>query len=283
MNRTGLDRSALAYWETRSTHWRVSTPISPRPEDIRYYEANAARHSGEADELELDALLLGVTPAIAAMRWPAGTRLVALDWSAGMLRNVFPRASVTVFARPLLGDWREMPLAEASVDFVAGDGCYSTFANLESAVLVNREVARVLRPGGSFCVRCHRRLDATPPMEQLFGRLLAGEFRDLDMFRWQLAMSLHGDSRDGVCLGDAWKAWHEHVPDTRRLQARLGWTDDAIANLESWKDSRSRYFFPTLAELRALASAELELEDVDVPEYEWGEHFPRLTMRRPGR
>lgn len=278
MDRSALDRSALAYWESRSTRWRVSTPISPGAEDVRFYEANAARRAGE--ELELRALLLGVTPAIATMRWPAGARLFALDWSEGMLRNVFPHASLDSFALRLRGDWREMPLADHCVDLVLGDGCYSTFPTLEGPELMNREVARVLRPGGSFCLRCHRRLDDTAPMEQLFGRLLAGEFRDLDMFRWQLAMSLHGDSQDGVCLGDVWNAWQEHVPDPRRVQPRLGWTDDAIANLESWKGSRSRYFFPTLGQLRSLATAHFELEDCDIPEYDWGEHFPRLILRR---
>jgi SAM-dependent methyltransferase len=271
-----FDRSALPYWDARSARWRVSTPISPLPDDIRFYEANAAWHAGEAGGF--DALLLGVTPAIASMRWPVGTRLVALDWSDGMHRNVFPQASVASFAHSLRGDWREMPIADRSIDFVVGDGCYSTFATLEGPAQVNREVARVLRPGGRFCLRCHRRPDDVVPLELLFGQLLAGDFHDLDMFRWQLAMSLHGESRDGVCLGDVWSAWHQHVPDARRLQSSMGWSDDALANLEAWKDSRSRYYFPSLAQLRELVAADFELDDCDIPEYEWGEHFPRLTM-----
>jgi SAM-dependent methyltransferase len=273
-----FDRSALPYWEARSTRWRVSTPISPLPDDIRFYEAHAARHAGEEDEVNLHALLLGVTPAIVTMRWPMDTRLVALDWSEGMFRNVFPHRGVAAFARSVRGDWREMPLADHSIDFVVGDGCYSTFPTLEGPAQLNREVARVLRPGGLFCLRCHRRADQPVALEQLFGRLLAGEFRDLDMFRWQLAMSVHGESRDGVCLGDVWTVWRDHVPDSRKLQASFGWSDDAIANMDGWKESRSRYFFPTLAQLRELVSADFDLDDCDIPEYEWGEHFPRLTM-----
>jgi SAM-dependent methyltransferase len=273
-----FDRSALPYWEARSVRWKVSTPISPLPDDVRFYEANAARYAGESQGLR--ALLLGVTPAIATMRWPAGTRLIALDWAGGMLSNVFPRAQVASFAHALRGDWREMPLADACVDLVVGDGCYSTFSTFEGPADVNREVARVLRPGGRFCLRCHRRPDAAIPMEQLFGRLLAGEFGDLDMFRWQLAMALHGDSRDGVCLGDVWDAWHEHVPNAGKWLARFGWSEQALANFEGWKGSRSRYLFPSLAELRTLVSTNFDLEDCDIPEYEWGEHFPRLTMSR---
>jgi len=276
VHRPAFDRSALPYWEARSRHWRVSTPISPLPEDIHFYEANAARDAGEA--AGSSALLLGVTPAIATMRWPAGTRLVALDWAEGMLRNVLPHASVESTAHALRGDWREMPLAEGSFDFVVGDGCYSTFPTFEGPAQLNREVARVLRRGGRFCLRCHRRPDAAIPIEQLFGRLLAGEFRDLDMFRWQLAMAVHGDSRDGVRLGDVWNVWRSHVPDPARIRDRLGWTDSALANMEGWKGSRSRYLFPTLDELRALVHADFDLEDCDIPDYEWGENFPRLTL-----
>ena len=279
MHRSAHDRSALPYWEARSIHWQVSTPISPLPDDIRFYEANAAHYAGEASGLT--ALLLGVTPAIAAMRWPAGTRLVALDWAEGMLRNVFPRDRVASFAHPVRGDWREMPIANACIDLVVGDGCYSTFPTFQGPALVNREVARVLRPGGRFCLRCHRRPDEATPVARLFEKLFAGQLGDLDMFRWLLAMSIHGDSQDGVCLADVWDSWHEHVPDARKWQERLGWTAQALANLETWKGSRSRYLFPSLAELRALGRADFEIDDCDIPEYEWGEHFPRLTMSLP--
>jgi SAM-dependent methyltransferase len=281
VHRPAHDRSALAYWEARSRHWRVSTPISPLPDDIRYYEANAAAFGGEAAPPR--ALLLGVTPAIATMRWPAGTQLIALDWSHGMLHDVFPHDHVASFAHSLRGDWREMPIADGSIDFVAGDGCYSTFTSLDGPMEVNREVARVLRPGGRFCLRCHRRADRITPLAQLFESFFSGGIRDLDMFRWQLAMSLHGESRDGVCLGDVWRVWREQVPDPRPLQARFGWPDSAVANLEGWEGSRARYLFPTLAELQGLAHDFFDLEDCDIPEYEWGELFPRLTMRRRER
>jgi len=278
VHRPAYDRSAVAYWEARSRDWRVATPISPLPDDVRFYEANAARFGAEAAPPR--ALLLGVTPAIAVMRWPAGTDLVALDWADGMLRNVFPRDHVNAFTLPVRGDWREMPFPEASFDFVLGDGCYSTFATFEGPVQVNREVARVMRPGGLFCVRCHRRSNRVMPVARLFDSLFSGGIRDLDMFRWQLAMSMHGDSPNGICLGDVWQAWNVQVPDPAPLQERFGWTAQALANLQGWRGSKSRYLFPTLAQLEALVNRDFELEDCDIPTYEWGENFPRLTMRR---
>jgi SAM-dependent methyltransferase len=278
VHRPAFDRSALPYWEARSRNWRVAPPISPLPDDIRFYEANAAHFAGEAAPPR--ALLLGVTPAIASMRWPAGTQLVALDWAEGMLQGVLPHDHVPTHAQSLRGDWREMPLADESIDFVVGDGCYSTFQSLEGPAQLNREVARVMRRGGRFCLRCHRRADRVTPLAELFDEFFTGAIRDLDMFRWQLAMSVHGDSPDGVCLGDVWRVWNERVPDPRSLQARLGWSESALANMQGWKDSRSRYLFPTLSGLEALARETFELDDCDIPEYEWGENFPRLTMMR---
>jgi len=274
-----FDRSTLAYWEARAQRWKVSSPLTPGPEDLRFYEACAARHLPD-DGTDLNALLLGVTPPIASMRWPVPTRLVALDWAAGMFRNVWPRGHLPEGSSGVRGDWREMPLADASVDFVVGDGCYSTFRDLDGPAQLNREVHRVLRPGGEFCLRCFRRPDMPQSVGRLFEWLHAGRFRNLDLFRWMLAMALHADSDDGVSLHRVWEAWRERVAEPEALATRFGWSPDALANIGAWEKLESRYFFPTLAQLRELARPHFDLELCDIPRYEWGEHFPRLLMRR---
>jgi hypothetical protein len=129
-------------------------------------------------------------------------------------------------------------------------------------------------------MRCHRRLDRTPRAAELFARLFAGEIRDLDIFRFVLAMAVHGDSREGVRLDDVWRAWHEYVPDPREAQARQGWAEAPLANIEGWKGVASRYFFPDLAQIRALAEPAFDVEELEIPAYEWGEHFPRFALRR---
>src|SRR5471030_2066962 len=74
-----FDRAALPYWDARAPRWNIAPPLAPGAQDVRFYEECAARVRDSARAL--DALLLGVTAPIAAMRWPAPTRLVALDWS----------------------------------------------------------------------------------------------------------------------------------------------------------------------------------------------------------
>ena len=70
-----------SYWDRIALRWRIAEPLAPGREDIAWFEHQAARYEAEAKR----ALLLGVTARIATMRWPAGTSLVAADWSSNML------------------------------------------------------------------------------------------------------------------------------------------------------------------------------------------------------
>ena len=277
--RATFDRAALPYWEARSARWTVVAPLAPSEDDVRFYEASAARRVAD-DGSGLTALLLGVTAPIAAMRWPQATRLVALDWSEGMFRHVWPRAGLPAHAGALRGDWREIPLADASIDFVVGDGCYSTFPDLAGPAALNREVQRILKPGGEFCLRCFCRPDQAVPVATLFEWMSAGRFPNLDLFRWMLAMSVQGDAPEGVSLHRVWRVWREQVPDPGAARLRHGWSEEALANMERWSELESRYVFPTLGELGALAAPRFDLEVCDFPSYPWGERFPRLLMRR---
>jgi SAM-dependent methyltransferase len=277
-----MDRGALEYWEALAGKWRIVPPLAPSSDDVSYYEESVRDFTNHRGGAPLDALLLGVTPAIATMRWPGKTSLIAVDWAANMFRHVWPRHGFPERTVAVRSDWREIPLATASRDVVLGDGCYSAFESLEAVVPLNREVHRVLRPGGLYCLRCFCRPDQSLSLAELFNELFSGRLRNLDLFRWLLAMAVHGDSRDGVRLRAVWRVWRERVPDPEPLLRRLGWSVDALANMERWGTLDSRYSFPTLLELRELAEPHFDLLSCDLPRYEWGERFPRLLMRARG-
>lgn len=275
-----MDRKALGYWEAIAGKWRIVPPLSPCDDDISYYETQA---KGCADSrgrsTGLDALLLGVTPAIRSMRWPDGTRLISVDWSKNMFRFTSPQEPLRPRPSPVIGDWRELPLAAGSQDFAIGDGCYTALGSLEDAAIMNGEVCRILRPGGLFCLRCFCRAERPQPVRQLFEELLSGNVRNLDLFRWLLAMGVQGTSSQGVDLRSVWKVWKGRIPDCGALQAKFGWSQDAVANIERWSEANMRYRFSTLGELRELVAPWFDLLDISIPKYEWGERFPRLLMR----
>jgi SAM-dependent methyltransferase len=261
-----VDRSALGYWESFSGGSRGwVAPIAPAAEDISHVERHVAGRSAPR------ALLLGVTQGLARMRWPARTSLVAADWSSAMIRHVWQPLP---FAHAIRADWRELPLASASLDVVVGDGCWSAAGSYANAALVAREVQRVLKPGGLFCLRNTARPGLTPG--DVVKELNAGKISNVFLFRWLLATAVQDASGDGVRLDDVWRAWLE-VP--HGLLRERGWLEDAEWAFGRWKGLGIRYWFPSPDELRALAAG-FELVDYSIPAYDRGECFPSLVMAR---
>ena len=270
-----MDRSARQHWDRIALRWRISPPLSPAPEDLDWYQHRVAQHLRPGGR----ALLLGVTAGIVELRWPGGAHLLSADWSMEMLRNVWSSARPTAGWSRTCTDWRRLPLTDGVLDLVIGDGCYSALQGLQQMSLLNREVRRVLRPGGLMLIRTFCRPQEGLRAADLFGDLKSGRTRNLDLFRWLLAMAVQGDSPNGVSSRMVWKAWSEQVPNARALQVELGWSEDALLNMERWAHSEATYSFPSLPELRALAAPGFAVEACELPTYEWGALFPRLALR----
>ncbi len=149
--------------------------------------------------------------------------------------------------------------------------------SLAGARQLNREIRRVLKAGGWYCVRAFCRSEAPSTAAALFAEIEAGRVDNLDLFRWRLAMLVHGQSAEGVELGKVWRIWHDHVSaadsDTRR------WPPDQRLNLARWENVEARFSFPSMRELRALAEPGFDLVACEWPTYASAEHFPRILMR----
>lgn len=276
-----MDREKLAYWDQRATRPAgrpLPAPIRPAPEDIVFWESRLRTLCGQHEQLH--ALLLGVTSSLATLRWPVPTRLVALDWSGAMIRRAWPSAGLPGFAAPVRGDWRQMPLADASRDLVLGDGCYAALATFTDCTALNGEAWRVLRPRALYCLRCYLRPERSEPLEGLFAELRAGRIGEFEIFVWRMAMALHGAARVGVRMDEVWRTWHAHVPDTRALLAQLNWSEQAYANIAQWQDSRIEMPLPTLTEVQTMLAPRFEILECSFGGYEMGDRCARLVMRR---
>jgi SAM-dependent methyltransferase len=274
-----LDRVSLAYWDDLAAGWRgnIPPPLSPSGEEILHCESWADAAAQGASPLH--ALLLGVTEALATMHWPTGTGLVSADWSERMIRHVWPRAGLPGGAAVVRADWRGLPFRSGSFGMVLGDGCLSAVGTFAAAAVVNREVRRVLRPGGVYWLRCFARPERQLSVPGLIEELRAGRVHNFNLFYFLLAMAVQGDSPGGVVLDSVARAWQEHAPDGRKLVERLGLSESAVDRLERWRGQGMRYFFPSRAELHELARPGFDLLEYRVPAYEWGECFPLLLMR----
>ena len=85
-------------------------------------------------------MLLGVTPELSVL----GSELTAVDNSPGMLAQVWPGDQP--LRRAILGDWTDLPFADATFDAAIGDGSLNAAPELVDEVLA--EANRVLAPGG---------------------------------------------------------------------------------------------------------------------------------------
>jgi SAM-dependent methyltransferase len=251
----------------------LGPPLRPSPEDVATIERVARDANAQR------ALILGVTPEVATCAWPEGARLTAVDVSEEMIARVWPATAVSHGARAIRGDWRALPLEDASVDFVTGDGVLTVLAFPDDTRTVLREARRVLGAGGHLVVRAF-----VPPAVAEEPRAIAADLRrggigSFHAFRWRLCMALHESSTRGVRIRDVWTLWRELVPDPRALFAELGWNEDALEAIDLYRDSPVTYAFPTQAEIVTLARDLFDFVSADVPTYELGERCPTLVFR----
>lgn len=93
----------------------------------------------------------GIDTVLAARRTGPGGRVVALDFLPEMLERTrdAARAAGLENVEPLEGEMEAIPLPDDSVDLVISNGVINLSARKSRALA---ECARVLRPGGRFCV-----------------------------------------------------------------------------------------------------------------------------------
>ncbi len=272
------------YWENVAAHWDdLRPPRRPAPEDTALLERMVGEALAGAERPAPRALLLGVTPEVATMSWPAGTRLLALDTSVAMIRHVW-RAPRVPAAAVVRGDWAAMPVRDGVCDVVVGDASVAAQPYPDSFFAVAGEVRRVLRAGGVLATRAFTRPERREPVAAIFADLRAGRVGTLDAVRWRLGAALHGDRAAGVTMGEIWEAWAANVPDPHGLMRSLGWPPDAVRVMENLRGGKAVLTFPTLTELRESLAGTFEEIACESPAYEDGDRYPTLVLRsRPGR
>ena len=266
-------------WEGLSRFWHtVEPPQRPSRQDTDLLQRLVAESLACTQDPSPRALMLGVTAEIATMRWPAATRLLALDCSPGMIRNVWPAREVPGgFAA--LADWAAMPVRDAAYDLAVGDGFLTSLPYPEGFLAVVAELRRVLKDNGTFVMREFARPEKREPLDTVFRDLREGREVSFPFFMWRLAMALHGDLEAGFRFGDLWNAWCDNVPDSDGLMRSLGWPLDAPRVLEACRVIQGPAFLPTLDEARAVFSSGFEEVERHFPDYQDGERYPTVVFK----
>lgn len=268
------------HWNEHARRWQhFGPPLRPLPVDVAVVEDLAERHAKSIAGDMFSAVLLGVTPELAAMQWPERTRLLGLDRCPDMIAGLWPRDSVPMEARAVQGDWSAIPHQPGSIDMVVGDGCYVLLPYPEIYNAVSAEVARVLKPDGRFSIRVFVRPEKRERPEQVMADLREGHIGSFHAFKWRLAMSLHGTLDEGVCVGDIWAYWNANRIDDAILADRFGWTEGSIQTIHAYRDVDTRYHYPTLAEIRKHFSGYFEEVSCHIFDYELAERCPTFVLK----
>jgi SAM-dependent methyltransferase len=270
--------STPAYWDCfADVYPAFGSPLVPSAEDVAVMEAAVEELASSRPSATLPALLLGVTPAIATMRWPERSFLTAVDRSSVMAARVWP-GDIPGKRRVVCGDWLALPLPPASCDVVAGDIVFNCLKYPEGVRALAARVRGVLSKNGIFVVRCF----ALPDSPQEDPESVFAEWQacaSFHHFKLRLLMAMQPCVERGTATNDVYRFWAKHWVHDDALSARPGWGRRDIDTIELHNGPNAIYTFPTLAQMRTVLEEFFAEIDVTFASYPGGELCPTLVLR----
>lgn len=268
------------FWNDIPAAWDlIGPPLRPSPADVAIIENSLPGLSScRSPASSFRTLLLGVTPEIATLHWPAGTRLTAVDRAAGMIAKVWPGNREDRTA--LCGDWLNLPFKERSFDFVIGDGCLLLLDYPDAYRRLADGVRQVLAEQGSLMLRVFCRPRQAETVDAVFQALQARQIGSFDAFKWRFLMAVQGeDVLRGVGLAEAWEIWHEIVPDPGAFAAKYDWPLAKVSVMDAYRNDPSTYHFPSVDEACTAMGSALMLAEQMHGAYELADRCPHLLFR----
>ena len=268
-----MTRSVAPAALPRDFHRRWPTlkpPLRPTAEIAAQIAAELG-HGGDP------VLLLGVTPELAAIDRP----MIALDWSPAMIALAWP--GDTKLRHVHVGDWKAMPLGDASVGGAMGDGAVTMLAWPGEAQQLFAELWRVVRCGGRIALRCFATAEQAEAVGDVCVEALAGTL-GFHAFKLRFNMACAREL-GGLCVPSAalFARFQAMFPDRAALSAASGWSAAAIAEFDAYDGSTYLHAYPKRSELAALLSAHWPgpWRFVETQGYPLAQLCPLLVLDRP--
>jgi SAM-dependent methyltransferase len=258
----------------------VGPPLRPYWEDLQIMQGEIARWCRANGGSAARALILGVTPELAALDWPTHSRVYSVDRSIEMIRSIW-YTSAPHAKGAAAGDWAKLPVRDRSFDLMLGDGSFAFWAWPDGYRCLLDEAVRTLKPSGRLIVRFQVRPEVLETPVHVFDELAAGRIGGFNTFKWRLVVAVHGDSTDGVRLGDVWNAWRKSGVEPERLAVERRWPLAVIQTIDAYRDAEIRYFIPRAGELHALLGERLREVACHTPTYEEGSRYRIISLERP--
>lgn len=267
-----------SHWSAVAERWKlVGPPLRPSPEDEREYSRVVLDWSHSHGSPR--ALILGVTPELHGLPWPAGTDLKALDHTQAMIDALWPGPKDAA----LRGEWTDILLPAGSVDLVLCDGGLHLLSYPSQQRAMVRSLKRILVVGGLFVVRLFVPPAQRETVDAVLRDLASGTIPNLNVLKLRLGMALQQSATEGVELHDVWSALQAQFPDFEGLAHRLGWDLAHLQAIDTYRNCRSRYHFVSVEAAQAMFcddEAGFELVSVHTRSYALGERCPIVVFRK---
>jgi len=226
----------------------------------------------------LHALLLGVTPEIAAMRWPEKSSLMAVDCSFAMTRAVWP-GDVPGRRTVVCGNWLAMPRTDSSCHVVIGDGSFNCLAYPGEFLALAEAVSRLLFEDGILVLRCYVQGAVHEHPEEVYADLARGSISSFHAFKLRLLMAMQPSPEDGIAVNEVYQSWATRAIEPESLPRGPGWQKAAVETIQFYRNRSTVYAFPTLAEARRVLLPFFEEISVSTATHDMGERCPTLVFR----
>jgi demethylmenaquinone methyltransferase/2-methoxy-6-polyprenyl-1,4-benzoquinol methylase len=204
-------RDVAAMFDDVAPRYDLTNAVLSMGQDRGWRHATTRALDLRPGEVALD-LAAGTGTSSAALADGSGARVVACDFSLGMLREGL-RRNARERVHYVAGDGLALPFGDASFDAVTISFGLRNLHDLDAGL---RELARVTRPGGRLVV-----CEFSHPTVAAFRRVYVDYLmRALPA----IATRVSSNPEAYVYLAESIRAW----PDQRALAARIaanGWTD----------------------------------------------------------
>ncbi len=188
----------------------------------------------------------------------------------------------TATRRALLGDWKAMPLADASAGGAMGDGALTMLAWPGDAVKLLAQLHRIVRPGGPIVLRCFATPDDHPDVAAVCAEAVSG-MRSFHAFKLRFNMAVARESADiAVPSETLFDRFQTIFPDRSILAAASGWSLDVIAEIDAYRGSSYIHCYPSRVELADLLTAHWPGSHAfhETGGYPLADHCPLLLLVR---
>jgi hypothetical protein len=267
------------HWRDAAHHWHnYGSPLRPCAADVRAMEAFVGKGRSGRGARPVRALMLGVTPEIATMAWPAGTELVAVDKSLPMIDCVWP-GDIAMRRKAVHADWFDFAAGADRFDVVIGDGVVALLDYPRQYRMLGETVRRWLADDGILVTRPFLQAATREAPDAVVADLVANRISSFHSFKLRLAMALQESAAAGVRMGDVYAAWERAAIAVDALAARTGWPRGVIETVRTWEGKSSRLSFPTAEEFADVMSEQFDKEDERRLPYELGERCPVVCFR----